>query len=37
MKNIEELVNLEIVEVIEDNYPQDDWDNYFGDHSISSF
>lgn len=30
MNNLEELV-------IVDNYPQDEWDNNFGDHCITSF
>jgi len=37
MDNLEELINLEIIEVIVDDYPQDEWDNNFGDHCISSF
>ena len=37
MNNLEDSSNPEIIEVIADNYPQDEWDNDFGDHCITSF
>ncbi len=37
MNKSEELINLEIIEIIVDENQQDEWDNNFGDHSISSF
>ena len=35
--NYLEVSNPESVDTIIIEYPQDEWDNEFGDHSISSF
>jgi hypothetical protein len=37
MEHSEEITNLEIIENVLINYPEDEWDNNFGDHSISLF
>lgn len=37
MNKSEELINLEIIDIIVDENQQDEWDNNFGDHCISSF
>lgn len=37
MDNLEEIINPESIEIIVIENTQDEWDNNFGDHSISSF
>jgi hypothetical protein len=37
MDNSEEIINLEIIKNVLIQYSEDEWDNNFGDHSITLF